>query len=110
MSRVPCCECGGFAELDEHGICAGCRRVESRITPEYQRREQYRAVCPMCGRGMCWLGGLYECPWCGRSFVHPAYDHRNATKTPRLGLPDEVHRMTIREAVDLFGIPRTRAW
>lgn len=105
----PCCrECGSFAEVDETGLCWACRRVEQQITRSYQRREEYRSICPLCGRGMTVMRSMYYCPWCCAEVVSPAYEHRNATKNPSMGLPDEHRRPTLRDIVALYGPPRGR--
>lgn len=108
MDAPICRECGAFTAVDAGGICQQCRRVESRITPDYQRREHYAPVCPVCGRGMIELGAIYECPWCGQEQPGPAYRHQNATRTPAMDLPGERRRPTLRELMGLAGPPRGR--
>ncbi len=104
-----CKECGAFADLDDKGICRICRKVERQITRSYQRREEYRDICPECGKPLMATRDGYVCHFCGKTPEAPAYDHKNATKNPPLGIPEcNGQRPTLRDIASLYKIPRGR--
>jgi len=101
MEERKCEDCGDRLEVGNPGpYCFGCRIVRQYVTADYQRREGYAPVCPVCGGPLAAQPGkTWLCLWCASTPAAPMYDHRNATARPPLGCAFLDYRMEIATAM-----------
>jgi len=89
-----CVVCGGQIETPgKQGICYGCFIDTQYIPADYEQREQYIRVCPVCGwrwsREEQEAGGgqrIISCSQCGTIRGRDQPGRWNATRRPPLGV------------------------